>query len=106
VFCLNLHWRGVHNQGNCEFVRQLERLVNTRFDYRSLSSAGCAQRLLTLQLQQLLLGLDVMLEAWNSLDLQEKVDFPREKLFLKAIRGPMRLLPLVYDPKLKLFTQP
>jgi len=58
-----------------------------RFDVATIAAAGCHHSLLTLQLQQLLLGLDILLEAWNSLDgNDQKMDFPREKLFLKAVR--------------------
>lgn len=45
---------------------------------------GC--QLLQLQLQRLLTSLDAMLEAWNAAEKEGKVDFPREKLFLKPIR--------------------
>ncbi len=94
VFCLNLHWRGEHNQANSERVRQLESMLN-----RGLSKLGggddddgpgnrdsCCWDLLNVQLLRLLASLDVMLEAWDAMDGNGGKDFPREKLFFRPVR--------------------
>ncbi len=88
VFCLNLHWRGEHNLGNSENIRDLERLINTSFSWEELLDLGrpCQLQILSLQLKRLLTSLDVLLEAWNVAETGEKVDFRREKPFLKPIR--------------------
>ncbi len=93
VFCLNLHWRGEHNQANNEHIRQLESMLNC-----GLSTLGgvdeddpgkedsCCWDLLTVQLLRLLASLDVMLEAWDAMDRDGGKDFPREKLFFRPVR--------------------
>ncbi len=90
VFCLNLHWRGEHNLGNSEHIRALERLVNTGFDgegeQQQLPDEECRRHLLSMQLKRLLTSLDALLESWNAAEKSDKVDFHREKLFLKPVR--------------------
>ena len=96
VFCLNLHWKGEHNQANSEHLRQLERLVNQDFaQIPSVKEEGGKKRrkvhwssfTLSFQLRRLLSSLDVLLEAWNTEEAGGgKVDFPREKVFMQAVR--------------------
>jgi len=110
VFCLNLHWDGEHNVHNSENIRELERLINTDFSGRSCDEGGS---LLTVQIRSLLSRLDVLLEAMNDLKRQdgstggggeEKVDFPKEKLFLANVSGRTRAPPLSYNPELQIYT--
>ena len=62
----------------------MERLVNTDFARVPTEFRG---HTLSLQLRQLLGSLDVLLEAWNAADeAGGKVDFPREKVFMQAVR--------------------
>ena len=56
------------------------------FQDDQLDEEGCRAQLLTLQLRQLLCSFDALLEAWNAAEKGEKVDFPREKLFLRPVR--------------------
>ena len=61
-----------------------------RVDRQRVADAGrVAQQQVLLQLRQLLNSLDVLLEAWNAADSAGggKVDFPREKMFMQAVRS-------------------
>ncbi len=73
-------------------------------DASLLSDPECRTHLLSLQLKRLLTSLDAMLESWNAAEKGDKVDFPREKPFLRAVGGRNRSLPLNYDDKQQIFT--
>ena len=66
-------------------LQDLESLVNTDF---SDLCAPFRSEILSLQLQRLLTSLDVLLEAWNEIQNDDKggVDFQREKIFIHAVR--------------------
>ncbi|CAB4062751.1 THOC5 [Lepeophtheirus salmonis] len=89
IFCLNLHWNGEHNINNSEHIRALEREINLGlnniFDENELVSHRT--EILSLQIQKLLSGFDVMLEAWNATQDTDHLEFPREKTFLQPVRS-------------------
>ncbi|XP_071743634.1 THO complex subunit 5 homolog [Lepeophtheirus salmonis] len=107
IFCLNLHWNGEHNINNSEHIRALEREINLGlnniFDENELVSHRT--EILSLQIQKLLSGFDVMLEAWNATQDTDHLEFPREKTFLQPVRGRDRILPLKYNSKLQIYSQ-
>jgi len=126
VFCLNLHWNSEWNMHNSEKVRALEAEINTYYegDYfstsrrRQMKSAAdevsrSAHFVLSLQIRRLMILLDVLLESWNHSNVKSssssagaaKVDFPREKMFLEAVRGRRRAPPLKYQRQMQIFTQ-
>ncbi len=98
VFCLNLHWNGEYNLHNCEYVRALEKEVNTSFVEES-------KEILALQIKRLMACFDALLESWQKQGDKPKSDFARENLFLHNVRGRRRQLPIKFDSQLQMFTQ-
>ena len=69
----------------------LEQEVNTHYISMVLEktkSEKWRHHLLSLQIRRLMVCLDVLLESWNSSYSSDsaKIDFPRERLFLQAVR--------------------
>lgn len=86
IFALNLNYNGNYTSQNCDEVRDLERVVNTDWDYGIKSSTW----LLSAQLTHLCSCLDVYLETSDP-----KV-FPPNAKFIRSISGRNRRRPFKF----------
>ncbi|XP_066545545.1 THO complex subunit 5 homolog [Amia ocellicauda] len=96
LFSLSLSWKGERSGRTDDNLRAMESEVNV---FKSeLQGPHPGYQLLTNQLQRLCLCLDVYLETESQDDSVEgPLEFPREKMCLRTVRGPNRLKPFKYN---------
>ncbi|MCL4132868.1 UNVERIFIED_CONTAM: hypothetical protein GTU68_033115 [Idotea baltica] len=106
IFALKLDWKNEETASTNPHIRQMESEVNTY--YGELASNRTERlQLLSLQLYRLAMCLDILTEATS---IQTEVNpspsqFHKEKIFFRPARGPDRVLPFKYLPKLGVFAQ-
>ncbi|GBP85219.1 THO complex subunit 5 homolog [Eumeta japonica] len=85
IFSLTLHWNGTHHAGTDDDIRDIERVINTKW-----GSDGTETFTLTNQITKLLTCLDILLEATGS------SEFPPDKVMFRPVRGRNRIKPYKY----------
>ncbi|XP_023312744.1 THO complex subunit 5 homolog [Anoplophora glabripennis] len=86
IFSLCLNYNGIYHSGNCDDIRDLERILNVEWEHGEASSSW----LLSAQIYHLCCYLDVYLES-----LDPKA-FPQNVMFLKNICGRNRKRPFKF----------
>ncbi|XP_062858868.1 THO complex subunit 5 homolog [Trichomycterus rosablanca] len=97
LFSLSLLWKGERSSRTDDNLRAMESEVNV---FRSeLQGPKPGLQLLTNQIQRLCMCLDVYLETESQVcdGSEGPREFPREKMCLRAVRGPNRLKPFKYN---------
>ncbi|XP_034026047.1 THO complex subunit 5 homolog [Thalassophryne amazonica] len=96
LFSLSLSWKGERNGRTDDNLRAMESEVNVFKN--ELQGPRPGHQLLTNQMERLCMCLDVYLETEGQDDSVEgPLEFPREKMCLRTVRGPNRLKPFKYN---------
>uniref|UniRef100_A0A2R5LLC7 Putative monocyte differentiation n=2 Tax=Ornithodoros turicata TaxID=34597 RepID=A0A2R5LLC7_9ACAR len=96
LFLLALHWREKRTSRDDDALKELEREVNLEW--------GNTDSVLSIQMQQLLVGLDVLLEASADCSLHCPREFAHDKVLAHPVRGRSRSHPYKFLSHLGLFT--
>ncbi|XP_047120063.1 THO complex subunit 5 homolog [Schistocerca piceifrons] len=94
IFCLQLLWHGEHNSTNNDAVRDMEKELNTHW-MELIQGRSWGQTLLMCQIMRLMSCFDVFLEASGATGIAPP-EFPRDKIFLKPVKGRNRCRPYKY----------
>ncbi|XP_068422369.1 THO complex subunit 5 homolog isoform X1 [Clinocottus analis] len=96
LFSLSLSWKGERSGRTDDNLRAIESEVNVFKN--ELQGPRPGHQLLTNQFSRLCVCLDVYLETEGQDDSVEgPLEFPREKMCLRTVRGPNRLKPFKYN---------
>lgn len=106
LFLLTLQLREEQSSRDDDAVKELERELNMH-SVEQGQGAACAvgEHLLTYQLQQLLVCMDVLLESLCEAHQDAPREFSRDKVLARSARGPSRSRPYKFLPKPGIFTQ-
>lgn len=96
LFLLSLRWQEERTSRDDDTLKELERELNLEWEL--------TESLLSIQLQQLLVGLDVLLEASADASLHCPREFAHDKVLARPVRGRSRSHPYKFLPQLGLFT--
>ncbi|XP_068085628.1 THO complex subunit 5 homolog [Anabrus simplex] len=94
LFCLQLQWHGEHNSSNNDAIRDMERELNVHWK-ELVQTLGWGHALLACQLMRLMACVDVFLESSGATGISPP-EFPRDKIFIKPVRGRNRSRPYKY----------
>ncbi|KAF3850890.1 hypothetical protein F7725_012662 [Dissostichus mawsoni] len=96
LFSLSLSWKGERTGRTDDNLRAMESEINVFKN--ELQGPRPGHQLLTNQISRLCVCLDVYLETEGQDDSVEgPLEFPREKMCLRTVRGPNRLKPFKYN---------
>ncbi|XP_044735183.1 THO complex subunit 5 homolog isoform X2 [Chrysoperla carnea] len=91
IFCVSVHWNEEWNTGNCEAIRDMEKVVNVEWPEKTPKKLSPKETfILGAQIHRLLACFDIFLETLPT------NDFPQHKIFFKPIRGRNRSRPYKY----------
>uniref|UniRef100_A0A4W3HN92 THO complex 5 n=1 Tax=Callorhinchus milii TaxID=7868 RepID=A0A4W3HN92_CALMI len=103
IFSICLNWKGEKTSRNDDNLKAIESEVNVYF--RELLDPKPGHQLLTNQIQRLCMCLDVYLETeTHDNSVEGPMEFPREKMCMRLVRGPNRIKPFKYNHPQGFFT--
>ncbi|XP_077535624.1 THO complex subunit 5 isoform X2 [Haemaphysalis longicornis] len=104
LFLLTLQLREEQSSRDDDAVKELERELNVH-SVEQGHGTSVGEHLLTYQLQQLLVCMDVLLESLCEAHQDAPREFSRDKVLARSARGPSRSRPYKFLPKPGIFTQ-